>query len=274
MRSLPPLLLLLLSSSSPVVIIDAFAFSSSHLQWTTTASTSTSSRYRSNNPLITLQLAFEQTNTNRNYLNYRIITDDEAMKAMERLEEMDCKFGVGVGASTERAKLNAIVEQWEEQQQQQQQEQQQQQQEEKELDYCDDYADGECSVVEEEEEDDNDSCDDDDDEDTTCYWDDAKFVTKHLPTERVAIFGGDPKRRKQLVEKKLQPYKSLDQFGTPHDVGISDTNKLLGKIQSGKLDVVYMWTRFNCHGSRASIRDACLNTGTRFFEVESLAYIR
>ena len=286
------LILMLLLLLSPPKIIIIYAFSSSHHQWKTTTTTTTSSHRSSNTLLLQLQklaacsdespmLPPNKTNTNRNN-NRIIITDDEAMKAMERLEEMDGKFGVGVGgASTERSKLTAIVTQWEQQQQQQQQAQAEEQQEGKELDYYDDNDD-ECSVVEEEE-DDNGNCEDDDDNDddndddttTTCsYWDDAKFVAKHLPNERVAIFGGDPKRRRQLVEKKLQPYKTLDQFGTPHDVGISDTNKLLSKIQSGKLDVVYMWTRFNCHGSRASIRDACLNTGTRFFEVESLAYIR
>ena len=286
---LPLLLLLLLEMAllmllllSPPKIIIIYAFSSSHHQWKTI----TSSHRSSNTLLLQLQklaassdesppMLPPKTNTNRN--NRIIITDDEAMKAMERLEEMDGKFGVvGVGASTERSKLTAIVEQWEEQQAQAEE-----QQEGKELDYYDDNDD-ECSVVEEEF--DNDSCedddckeeDDDDDDGTTgCYyWDDAKFVTKHLPNERVAIFGGDPARRRQLVEKKLKPYKSLDQFGSPQDVGPSETSNLLRKIQSGRFDVVYIWTRFNNHASRDSIRVACLNTGTRFFEVESLAYIR
>ena len=41
-------------------------------------------------------------------------------------------------------------------------------------------------------------------------WDNTtKYVTKHSSSDRIAIFGGDPKRRRAFVEKKLQPYKTL-----------------------------------------------------------------
>ena len=260
--------MLLLSSSYTIIRIHAFSSSSSfsHPQWTTTTTTTTN-----NNSLLQIQLAgaeeaAPQSNNNRIIRRIIIITDDEAMEAMERLEEMDAKFGVGVGASKERANLHAILEQWEQREQQQ------------DLDDDGDYDD-ECSVVEDNYDvrgDDDDCYDDDDDDDTNIYyWDDTKYVAKHSPNERVAVFGGDPARRRRAVEKKLKPYRSLDQFGSPRDVGSGDTSNLLRKIRSKHYDVVYVWTRFNCHGSRAAIRDACLQTGTtRFFEVESLAYIR
>jgi hypothetical protein len=182
-------------------------------------------------------------------------SDEDALRAMERLEALDTKLGIGIGASKERAKLNKIIEEWEEQQQQRASEE--------------DHAEHDGSNNEEDED------DEDDFDGASSDWDAThKYVVKHSPLDSVAIFGGDPSRRRLVVEKKMAPYKSLDQFGTPNDVGISDTNKILQRISSNKYNVVYLWTRFNCHGSRAAIRDACINTGTRFEEVESLAYIR
>lgn len=173
------------------------------------------------------------------------VTEDDAWRALERLDEMDAKFGVGCGASKERAKLNMIITQWEQAEAAKQQEENNA--------FIEDYDNEETDNV---------------------YWDDTKFVAKHLPTDAVALFGGDPARRRQSVEKKLSPFASLDQFGTPRDVGPSDTANLLKRISAGKYHVVYLWTRFNCHASRGAIRQACMNTGTRFEEVESLAYIR
>jgi hypothetical protein len=172
------------------------------------------------------------------------VTDNDAINAMERLEEIDAKLGYNVGATKERARLHAIIDQWEEDS------------------ILKDVAEGELDDGGEDDDDDN------------IEWDDTKFVPKHSPEERVAIFGGDPARRRQSVEKKLAPHQLLDQFGTPRDVGPSDTSNLLRKISSGQYDVVYVWTRFNCHSSRAAIRHACTQTGTRFCEVESLSYIR
>ena len=44
-----------------------------------------------------------------------------------------------------------------------------------------------------------------DEENNSFYWDMSKFVVKHSSEDRVAIFGGDPSRRRQTVEKKLKP---------------------------------------------------------------------
>ena len=59
----------------------------------------------------------------------------------------------------------------------------------------------------------------------------TKFVTKHLPTDKIAVFGGNPKKRKSIVEKKLAPFKVLDQFGSPGDVGSKDQRNLVKKIK-------------------------------------------
>ena len=103
----------------------------------------------------------------------------------------------------------------------------------------------------------------------------TKFVEKHLPTDRIAVFGGNPKKRKSIVEKKLAPYKRLDQFGSPGDVGSKDQRNLIKKIKKHSYDVVYVWTRYNCHTSRYLIKEACTQTKhTRSVEIESFAYIR
>lgn len=178
------------------------------------------------------------------------VTDEDALVALEKLEELDAKLGVGCGASKERTKLNAILQHWEEAESQTHR---------MSSDAVEEHYKADDLAV---------------DENSNSYWDSSKFVMKHSSKERVAVFGGDPARRRQAVEKKLAPFESLDQFGTPRDVGDSDTINLLRKIKRGKYDVVYLWTRFNCHNSRFSIRDACLHTGTRFEEVNSLEYIK
>lgn len=100
-----------------------------------------------------------------------------------------------------------------------------------------------------------------------------KHVLKHSPMDRVAVFGGNPSKRMDIVSNKLRPYKKLDQYGSPRDVGIGDQKRLCQKILNGSYDVVYLWTRYNNHGSRREIRLACTSTDTRYVETESLAYI-
>mmetsp|Transcript_34096 Transcript_34096/g.57287 ORF Transcript_34096/g.57287 Transcript_34096/m.57287 type:complete len:224 (-) Transcript_34096:294-965(-) len=97
-------------------------------------------------------------------------------------------------------------------------------------------------------------------------------VVTHAATDRVAIFGDDPSRRgeRNLVEKNLAPFASLEQFGTPWDVDSKNTNRILSRITRNSYDVVYVWSRFGCHSSRASIRKACAASQTRFEEIRSL----
>ena len=95
----------------------------------------------------------------------------------------------------------------------------------------------------------------------------------HAPKDRVAFYGGNPAKRKAIVQKKMKPYGKLDQYGTPRDVGIGDTDRLVRKISNESYDVVYIWTRFNNHNARRRIRDACSSTGTRVVEIESLSHI-
>jgi hypothetical protein len=194
--------------------------------------------------------------------NATTVSEDDVWKALERLEALDVRLGFGCGASKERATLLTIVEAWEQQQQQQQQHQLQQQSKDSNL-----GEENSLSLLSNDKEDDGNNDDDDDNH--------FKYVHKHEPQDRVAIFGGDPSRRRLVVEKKLAPFGSLDQFGTPRDVGFSDRARMLQKIESQQYDVVYIWTRFNCHASRKLIRDACVKSGTtRFVEVESLSLIR
>jgi len=184
-----------------------------------------------------------------------IMTDDDLLVALQRLEELDEQYGTGRRASNERSKLHEIIEEWALQQE----------------------------VVNDDNDGDKGNNNDEEGEEEDVDWDNTtKYVTKHSSSDRIAIFGGDPKRRRAFVEKKLQPYKTLDQYGTPKDVGERDTSNLVSKIQQGKYDVVYIWTKFNCHPSRRKIRNACMNTKnnkhtphqTRFEEVHSLTYIR
>ena len=172
---------------------------------------------------------------------------------MERLEAIDAKLGTGVGAAKERAKWQVILDEWE-------------QQDDIDIDDKDKTVSDNNHLESEE--------DDEDDDDNEEFFDETKFVKKHHPEERVALYGGDPARRRQLVEKKLAPYQTLDQYGTPRDVGSGDTSKLLRKIQQQKLDVVYLWTKFNNHNSRNAIQSACQQAGIRYHEIESLSYIR
>jgi hypothetical protein len=187
--------------------------------------------------------------------NATTVSEDDVWKALERLETLDVRLGFGFGASEERSKLHTIVEAWEQQQQQQQQSKDSNLGKENSLPLLS-----------------NDKEDEEEDDDDDNHF---KYVHKHEPQDRVAIFGGDPARRRLVVEKKLAPFGSLDQFGTPRDVGFSDRTRMIRKIESQQYDVVYIWTRFNCHASRKLIRDACVQSGTtRFVEVESLSFIR
>jgi hypothetical protein len=97
-------------------------------------------------------------------------------------------------------------------------------------------------------------------------------VVTHAATDRVAIFGDDPSRRgeRNLVEKNLAPFASIEQFGTPRDVDSENINRILSRIKNNSYDVVYVWSRFGCHSSRASIRKACAASQTRFEEIRSL----
>jgi len=178
------------------------------------------------------------------------VSDEDAMDAMERIEDMNAKLGVDCGATKERARLNAILEEWNEQQ------------EEMGHDNRDNFYD----------EFDADGVDDE--HNTIVLQDSTKFVSRHDPEARIAVFGGNPAKRRRVVEKKLAPYATLDQYGTPRDVGNSDTERLLRKIRRGKIDVLYIWTRFNCHASRKALKDACAQAETVLVEVESLSYIQ
>jgi hypothetical protein len=171
--------------------------------------------------------------------NATTVSEDDVWKALERLEALDVRLGFGCGASKERATLLTIVEAWE---QQQQQHQPQQQSKDSNL-----GEENSLSLLSNDKEDD----DNDDDDDNH-----IKYVHKHEPQDRVAIFGGDPSRRRLVVEKKLAPFGSLDQFGMPRDVGFSDRARMLQKIESQQYNVVYIWTRFNCHASCKLIHDA------------------
>jgi hypothetical protein len=181
--------------------------------------------------------------------------DDETMlMALERLESIDAKLGEGQGATKERAKWWSVIHSWEETQ----------------------------KIIEAAASASDDDDDDDAKEDEYKYDNDGDLannngshsVPRHGPEHRIAIFGGDPSRRRQIVEKRLAPYAALDQFGTPRDAGGGDISNLVRKIKGGKYDMVYIWTRFGCHNSRKRIRDACSNTGTGCLEIESLSNIR
>jgi len=174
-------------------------------------------------------------------------SEDAAMRALERLAELDAKLGVDCGATKERSRLMDIVSAWELEQQT------------------------------DENDDDNDDYDEQEEYTTNNDTDGADagaYVERHCKQDRIAIFGGDPVRRRRTVAKRMKPFKLLDQYGTPKDVGFSDRRKLLTKIQAGSYDVVYIWTRFGCHSSRSLIKDACINTGTRFVEIDSLSRIQ
>ena len=101
----------------------------------------------------------------------------------------------------------------------------------------------------------------------------ARICLAHSETDHVAIFGGNPAKRRLLVEHRLSLYASLEQFGSPRDVGQGDTTSIVKRIQQGRYDVVYSWTKFNSHASRAAIRKACAISSTRVVEVESLSEI-
>lgn len=172
-------------------------------------------------------------------------TEQDALEALERLSYLDEKFGEGCGASKERARLQKRVECW-------------WQSVDNEQDLDDSSNIGEPG----------------EEEATNCNDQDGPFIDRHGENERVAIFGGDPSRRKQTVEKRLRPYKSLDQFGTPRDVGDQDRQKIVKMIKNRSFDVVYIWTRFGNHSSRNEIREACRSSDTHCVEIESLSRIQ
>ena len=183
---------------------------------------------------------------------------------------MDENHGDGCGALNERSKLNTIIEQWE---------QQQQSAENATTTTTTTTTTGGNNNDKNLEEDKSDLTDEnedenEDEENNSYYWDVSKTVVKHSSEDRVAIFGGGPSRRRQTVEEKLKPHKSLNQYETPRYAGDVDRHNLIRKINANKFDVVHIWTRFNCHASRNFIRDTCIKTGTRFEEVNSLSCIR
>jgi len=183
----------------------------------------------------------------------RNTAEQDALEALERLSYLDEKFGEGCGAGKERARLLKRVESF----------LAPQPVEDTEQDLDDTTS---CS---------NDESDEEEECDTNYNEDqDGPYIDRHGEQERVAIFGGDPSRRKQLVEKRLRPYKSLDQFGTPRDVGTQDQRKIVQMIKNRSFDVVYIWTRFGNHSSRHEIRDACRKFDTRCVEIESLSRIQ
>lgn len=179
-----------------------------------------------------------------------VIDDDAAMKALEQLEKLDQKLGVNCGAQKERAKLNQILSEWEKKQQQ-----------EIEMDDDDD--------------DDDDGVEDETRQQQQHHNHVGVVIERHSASDRVAVFGGDPARRRRQIEKRFRPYQKLDHFGTPRDAGANDVTKLNQRIRSGSYDVVYVWTRFGCHASRRKIKAACSYTDgdTRFVEIESLSSI-
>ena len=173
-------------------------------------------------------------------------SEQDALEAFERLNSLDERLGEGCGATKERDKLTKIVESW--------------MQEEEATDGAEDRDSPDEEEFEEE-----DDCENDHE---------GAYIDRHGSDERVAVFGGDPTRRRQSVEKRMQPYKSLDQFGTPRDVGRGDQQDLCKKIKKNSFDVVYIWTRFGNHSSRRAIREACRKNDTRCVEIESLSRLR
>jgi len=161
-----------------------------------------------------------------------------AIKALEREAELDVKFGNGIGAGNERACIAAAIAAFE------------------------DAAALASAEAAQETVSEPPSLD-------------APAVRSHSAEDRVAVFGGNPARRRDELEKRLAPYRSLELYGTPKDVGDSDTRRLVSRIENNQLDVVYAWTRFGSHGSRTIIRKACVKQEppVRFVEVSSLNYL-
>ena len=158
------------------------------------------------------------------------------------MEKLDANYGDGCGALKERPKLNTIIEQGEQQQQSAENA--------ATTTTCttrttsgennnDNFLEEDKSDSTDENEDEN-----EDEENNSYHWDVSKFVVKHSSEDRVAIFGGGPSRRRQTVEEKLKPYKSLNQYGTPRYLGDGDRHNLIRQINANKSDVVHIWTRF------------------------------
>ena len=185
------------------------------------------------------------------------ILEARALAALEREAELDARFGDGVGAARERSKLLATLQAYEEAAASTVEPSQAGVEScEAELILGDEEVGGEETV--------------------------AKQHLLHGPDDRVAVFGGNPARRRAQIAKWMRPYRALDLYGSPHDVGPKDTQRLVNKIEAGGLDVVYFWTRFASHNSRNVIRAACspprrvaLDAGhaeprAMFYEVASL----
>jgi hypothetical protein len=195
------------------------------------------------------------------------IDDSAALKAMEQLEKLDQRFGIGCGAQKERAKLTNILLEWEKEQIEKDDDQEEEEEEDDQEEEDDDQ---------EEEEEEEEGCSDSDENDDEIRQPHHVGVSfeRHSASDRVAIFGGNPARRRRQIEKRFTPYQKLDHFGTPRDAGSNDVTKLVQRIRSGSYDIVYLWTRFGCHQSRARIKMACSHTDTRFVEFESLSSIQ
>ena len=161
-----------------------------------------------------------------------------AFAALEKEERLDAKLGAGTGAAKERAAIRATLDEYEEV-----------------LEASAALAAAEEAAA-----------------DPLPEQGEDRRQLYHEATDHIAVFGGDPNRRKVQVSKQMQPYASLALYGTPRDVGLGDQQRLVSQIRRGKLDVVYCWTRFSNHGSRYAIRQACVATpGVQFVEVASLS---
>jgi hypothetical protein len=78
----------------------------------------------------------------------------------------------------------------------------------------------------------------------------------HCGTDRVAVFGGNPKKRSEVVAKRLKPYRKLNQYGSDK-IKMSDAAPLVRKINREEVDVVYFWRRYASHHTRDYIKKAC-----------------
>ena len=95
----------------------------------------------------------------------------------------------------------------------------------------------------------------------------------HSENDRIALFGGDPSKRRQSTDKLLRPFASLMQFGSQR-ITRKDALPLLQLIGKKRVDVVYLWTRYGSHVVRKEIREATRAHGVQFVEVENLGLLR
>ena len=198
-----------------------------------------------------------------------------AFGALEKEAHLDEKLGAGVGAKKERAVIQAAVEAYEGAL----------------------AANDAAALAEAVGEDD--------------IVSPSERTLYHVATDHIAVFGGDPARRKDKASKRdasytmakltilgllltaqvsklMQPYASLALYGTPRDVGTGDQQRLVSQIRNGKLTprtrprcpyaepltriLTLSLARFSNHGSRHAIRQACAAMPTvEFVEVGSLS---